>query len=167
MAASFTPLQPTVGIAHGDLRLVCRSLAMETHFMKLCLVLTLISDAVWNSVVSVATEYRQILRASAQSSPVLWACVWPTTSGWAVVAPKCFHFTITALTVDRDSSSRAEILQTDLLERWHLMTVPHWKSLSYSVWPFCCQCLSMEIVWPCAQFYTPVSSRCGWNSRIH
>ena len=35
MAASFTPLQPTLGIAHGDLRLVCGSSAMETHFMKL------------------------------------------------------------------------------------------------------------------------------------
>ena len=35
MAASFTPLQPTLGIAHGDLRLVCDCSAMETHFMKL------------------------------------------------------------------------------------------------------------------------------------
>ena len=35
MATSFTPLQPTLGIAHADLRLVCDCLAMETHFMKL------------------------------------------------------------------------------------------------------------------------------------
>jgi hypothetical protein len=35
MAASFTPLQPSLGIAHGDLRLVCGCLAMETLFMKL------------------------------------------------------------------------------------------------------------------------------------
>jgi hypothetical protein len=35
MAASFTPLQPTLGIAHGDLWFVCGYLAMETHFMKL------------------------------------------------------------------------------------------------------------------------------------
>jgi hypothetical protein len=34
MAASFTPLQPTLGIAHGDLRLVCDCSATETHFMK-------------------------------------------------------------------------------------------------------------------------------------
>jgi hypothetical protein len=34
MAASFTPLQPMLGIAHGDLRLVCGCSAMETHFMK-------------------------------------------------------------------------------------------------------------------------------------
>uniref|UniRef100_A0AAZ3RHR1 FERRY endosomal RAB5 effector complex subunit 3 n=3 Tax=Oncorhynchus tshawytscha TaxID=74940 RepID=A0AAZ3RHR1_ONCTS len=35
MAASFTPLQPTLGIAHGDLKLVCGYSAMEIHFMKL------------------------------------------------------------------------------------------------------------------------------------
>jgi hypothetical protein len=35
MAESFTPLQPTLGIAHGELRLVCGCSAMETHFMKL------------------------------------------------------------------------------------------------------------------------------------
>jgi hypothetical protein len=35
MAASFTPLQPMLDIAHGDLRLVCGCSAMETHLMKL------------------------------------------------------------------------------------------------------------------------------------
>ena len=35
MAESFTSLQLTLGIAHGDLRLVYICLAMETHFMKL------------------------------------------------------------------------------------------------------------------------------------
>ena len=30
-----------------------------------------------------------------------------------------------------------------------------------------CECLSMEIAWLCAWFYTPVSNGCGWNSRIH
>ena len=35
MEVSFTPLQPTLGIVHGDLTLVCGCLAMETHFMKL------------------------------------------------------------------------------------------------------------------------------------
>uniref|UniRef100_A0A8K9WMR0 Myosin XVIIIB n=1 Tax=Oncorhynchus mykiss TaxID=8022 RepID=A0A8K9WMR0_ONCMY len=34
-AESFTPLQPTLGIAHGDLRLVCGCSAMETHLMML------------------------------------------------------------------------------------------------------------------------------------
>jgi hypothetical protein len=35
MVASFTPLQPIVGIAHGDLRLVCGCSAIETHSVKL------------------------------------------------------------------------------------------------------------------------------------
>ena len=35
MAVSFTPLQLTLGIAHGDLRLVCVCSAMESHSMKL------------------------------------------------------------------------------------------------------------------------------------
>ena len=45
--------------------------------------------------------------------------------------------------------------------------VQRWKSLSCSVRPFYCQCLSMEIAWLWARFYTPVSKRCGWNNRIH
>ena len=40
-----------------------------------------------------------------------------TLCGWAVV-PRCFHFTITALTVDWGSSNRAEIWRTDFLEMW-------------------------------------------------
>jgi hypothetical protein len=35
MAASFTPLNPTLRFAHGDLRLVCGCSAMETYFMNL------------------------------------------------------------------------------------------------------------------------------------
>ena len=35
IAANFTPLQPMLGITHGDLRLVCGCSAMETHFVKL------------------------------------------------------------------------------------------------------------------------------------
>jgi hypothetical protein len=38
-----------------------------------------------------------------------------------MVAPRTFHFTITALTVDQGSSSRLERKETDLLERWHSM----------------------------------------------
>jgi hypothetical protein len=46
------------------------------------------------------------------------------------------------LTVDRGSCSRAEIWLTDLLERWHPMTVPCWKSLSSSVRTlYCHACL--------------------------
>jgi hypothetical protein len=95
--------------------------------------LTLLPETVWNSVVSVATEDRLFLCASALSGPVLSLCGLPLC-GWAVVAPRWFLFTITALAVDRGSSRRAEIWQTcwkgGLL--WH----GHIKSWSSSVWPF-------------------------------
>jgi hypothetical protein len=60
MAVSFTPLQPTLGIVHGDIRLVCGCSAMETHFMKLPINSSCadVSEAVWNLVVSVATKDR-------------------------------------------------------------------------------------------------------------
>jgi hypothetical protein len=35
LTASFTPLQLTLGIVHGDLRLVCGCSAMETHLVRL------------------------------------------------------------------------------------------------------------------------------------
>ena len=79
--------------------------------------------------------------------------------GQAVVAPRCFHFTITALTVDECSSSRAKIVRK--------IVRIYWKSLSSSIRPFYCQCLCMEITWLCARCYTPVSNGCGWNSQIH
>ena len=78
MVASFAPLQPFLGIVHGDLRLVCGCFAMETYFMMLLtkkvLVLTLLPETVWNSVVSVETEDRPFLRhlhASALAGHVL------------------------------------------------------------------------------------------------
>jgi hypothetical protein len=57
--------------------------------------------------------------------------------------------------------------QTDICPSDCQMTVPRWMSLNSSEMPFCCQCLSMEIAWRCARFYTPVKNRCGWNSQIH
>ena len=75
-----------------------------------------------------------------------------------------FHLTITAVTVDRGSFSRAGIWQTDLLERWHPIIAT--KSLSSSVRQFYYQCLFMEIAWLCARFYKPVSNGCGWKSWI-
>ena len=93
----------------------------------------------WNWRQTIITSY-----ALQWSCSVSLSCL-PLRS-WAVIAHRCFHFTITALTVDRRSASRAEMLQTDLLEKWHPMTVPRWKSLSSSVRPFYCQCLSMAVV---------------------
>ena len=43
-------------------------------------------------------------------------CVLPLRS-WAVVAPRHFHFTITALTVDRGRSSRAELFTNWLIRK--------------------------------------------------
>jgi hypothetical protein len=99
------------------------------------IVLTLLPEAVWNSVVSVATEDRRFLHATSfstrRSHSVSLCCLPPHV--WAVVAHRHFYFTITAHTVVRGSSSRAEFLQTDLLERWHPMTVPSWKLQSSSI----------------------------------
>jgi hypothetical protein len=90
----------------GELRLVCGCSATETHFMKLwtVIVLMLIPEAVWNLVVSVATEDRWFLRTALfiiQQSRSVSLC-GPPLRGWVVGAPRCFHFT-----VDRGRSSRA------------------------------------------------------------
>jgi hypothetical protein len=64
MAASFTLLKLTLGIVHGELRLVCGCSAMETHFMKLLTnssCADVVPEAVWNSAVSVATEDTKFL----------------------------------------------------------------------------------------------------------
>jgi hypothetical protein len=98
-------------------------------------------------LLSVANEDKLFLlatRFSTQWFHSLCMCGLSLRS-WTVIAPRCFRFTITALTVDLGSSSRAEIWRTDFLERWHPMTLPCWKSLTSSVRPFYCQCLSMEI----------------------
>ena len=169
MAVSFTPLQSTLGIVHGDLRLVCGCSAMAINFMKLQTNSYCADIASRVLLVIAATEDRPFLcvtRLSNRRSRSVSLCGLPL-HGWAVVAPIRFHFTITELSVDWGSSSRAEIWLTYLLERWYPMMMPHWKSLSSSVSSYYCQCLSMEIAWLCARFYTPVSNGCGWNSRIH
>jgi hypothetical protein len=118
------------------------------------IVLPLLPKAVWNSVVSVATEDRLFVHAvrfSTQRSHSVRLCR-VSLPGRAVLGPRRFQFTIIALTV-RGISSRAEIWWTDLLERWDPMTMPCLKSLSSSVRPFYCQCLFMEFAWQCARFY--------------
>ena len=64
---SFTPLQPTLGIDHGDLRLVCDCSVMENSSwssQRTVILLTLLLEVVWNSAVSVATEDRRFLRST-------------------------------------------------------------------------------------------------------
>ena len=135
MAVSFTPLQLKLGLVHGDLRLVYSCSAMETHFMKLP-ILSYCADVASKGILDVCSEcwnrglFLHALHFSTRQSNSVSFCGLPL-HGWAVVAPRHFHFTITALTFDQGSSSKAEIW-TDLLERWHPMTVPRWKSLSPS-----------------------------------
>ena len=74
---------------------------------------TLLPEAVWNSVMSVATDDRPFyhaMRFGTRLSHSVNLCGL-LRRGWAVVAPRCFHFTITAPTVDQGSSSKAEIWQ--------------------------------------------------------
>jgi hypothetical protein len=96
MAASFTPLQPMLGIARGDLRLVCGCSVMETHFMKLPGNSSCADVREW--MLQPRTDNVYALRASALCVPFC-ELVWS--------APRRFHFTITALIVDRGNSSRA------------------------------------------------------------
>jgi hypothetical protein len=154
MGVSFTSLQMTLRIAHGDLRLACGCLFMETHFMKLQA----------NSYCADGLELGS--ECCTWRSRSVSLCGLPVR-GWVIVAARRLHFPIASLTADRWSSSRAYILRTDLLERWHPMMVPHWKLLSSSVRPFYWQCLSMAIAWLCARIYTAVSNRLGLNSSIH
>lgn len=49
-----------------------------------------------------------VLHGSALGIPALSVCVVYHFVAELVVAPKCFHFIIIALTVDEDRSSRAE-----------------------------------------------------------
>jgi hypothetical protein len=80
MAARFTLLQPTLGIAHGDLRFVCWCSAVGNHSMKLPTNSYCADVASRGSlVVSAATEDRLFLRAS-HSVVLFCELVWPTTS---------------------------------------------------------------------------------------
>jgi hypothetical protein len=141
---SFTPLQPKLGIAHGDFRLVFGCSAMETHFRKLptnSYCADVASSGSWISRVGVAYEdILFFLHTSALGSPVLWACVAYHFVAELLLLLDVFTSQYQHL-VDRGSSSRAEIWQTNLLKRWYTMS--RWTSLSSSVRPLYCQCLSM------------------------
>jgi hypothetical protein len=109
---------------------LCAAAQPLKHISWTVFLLELLPEAVWNSVVSVATQNRWFSRTTRFSTR------------WS---RRRFHFTITAL--DRGSSSREEIGQNYLLERWRLYEALHWRILSSSVRPFCCRCLSMEILY--------------------
>lgn len=138
MAEWFKTLQQT--FAHCDFRLVCNCLAWEPSSWgswPTVLVLMLLPEAVLNLVVSVATAGRQFLCATCfntqQSHSVSLCGLMPY--GWAVVAPRCFH-----LTIGQDLwLTKAGLAWPKFdLERWHLMAVPHWKSLWYNTFDYSC-----------------------------
>jgi hypothetical protein len=78
MAARFTELQPTFGIARGSFRLVCGCSAMENHFVT-CPTNSSCADIVLDSLELIRecgrTDYFYELRHSTLGGPALWACV--------------------------------------------------------------------------------------------
>ena len=112
------------------------------------------------------TDDFYVLRASTFGGSVLWACGLPLC-GWAIVAPRHFHFTITAYTVDWAVPAGHTFYELTCWKggiQWRLMAHNNgWNGIKHME----TKCLSMEIVWLCARFYTPVSNGCGWNSRIY
>ena len=116
-------------------------------------------------VVSVATEDRQFLhttRFSTRQSHSVSLSGLPLRS-WAVVAPRRFPFTITALTVDQGSSSRAEICLKGVI-LWRCYIESHWALQQDQATANVCRWRLQGCV---LNFYTPVSNGCDWNSRIH
>jgi hypothetical protein len=140
MATSFTPLQPMLGIAHGDLSLMCGFSAMETHFMELPTnsFFPDIASRCSLELGSACCNRGQtiLMRFSTLRSRSVSLCGLPLRD-WAVVAPRRNHYTITALRVDRSSSSRAEIWHIDFLERWRSLTVPRCHVESYWALQYC------------------------------
>jgi hypothetical protein len=104
------------------------------------IVLTLLPESVWNSVVSVANEDRHIFFALQHSAVPFCELVWPTTSRLSRCCSEKFPLHKNSTYSWPGQLSRAEIWWTDLLERWHPRTVPCWKSPSSSVSPLYCQC---------------------------
>ena len=166
MAASFTPVQPTLGIAHGDLRLV-RLLghgnpfheAPDEQFLHWRCFQGQFGTHSW--MLQPRTDNFYMLRASALGGPVLWACVVEPL----LLLDVPLHNNSTYSWPGQLQQGRN--LTNCLVRMVASMTVPRCKSLSSSVRPFYCKCISMEIAWCCARFYTPVSNGCGWNSWIH
>ena len=127
MAESFTPPQQTLGLAHADLRLVCGCSAMETHFIKLP---TNSSCAEVASRASLKLGSECCNRGqmiftcfSTQWPHYVSLCGLPLYSG-AVVAPRYFHFKITALTVAGQTFDKLTFWKGGIL--WQSDFESHW-----------------------------------------
>jgi hypothetical protein len=99
-------------------------------------------------------DFFYTLLASVLGSPILWACV-------------AYHFVDELLLLLDVSTSQSQHLQLTRVEIWLTcwkgcrLTVPHWMSLSSSVRPFYCQCLTMEIAWLCFPFCLCICTNAG------
>ena len=145
MASSFTPLQLTLGFAHIDLRLVCSSTISGSSGWTV-LVLTLLPETVWN-IVKVATDLYALQHSVV---PFCDLCGLPLR-GWAVVAPRHFHFTITAqvLVGKVASYDGATLKVTELSSKAILL--PRFVYGDF-----------MTVL-----NFLHLSANCGWNSWIH
>ena len=125
MVVSFTPLQQTLGIGHGDLRLVCGYLAMETHFMKLHMNSSC-ADVASRGIFGTRYCMLQPIDRCDTRFSTRWSCSVSLCGlplcGWAVVAPRCFHFTITAQKFDSLTCWKGGIL-------WRCHIESHWALL--------------------------------------
>ena len=131
-----------LGIAHGDIKLVCGCLAMETHFMKLQMNSSSANVASRGclELCSEGCNWGQTIFTcfSAQRSRSVSLCGLPLR-GWAVVARRRFHFTITALTVDRGSSSRANIMN------WFVGNVASYDGATLKVIELFCKAILLPV----------------------
>ncbi len=132
VAACFTPLHLTLGIALGDVRLACSCSAMETYSTKLfphsfCAdinasgSLELFSNGISRTVVTLTYHPPTLW----QSDTTLWLYMVFRFMTELLLFLNAPIFQKMPLTVDRGISSRDEIWQTDSLQRWHPVTVPH------------------------------------------
>ncbi len=132
VAACFTPLHLTPGIALGDVRFECSCWAMENYSTKLyphsfCADIKMPVEVwtlqLWNQQKGgdsyVPSTHSVTERSHSVTSHGL------SLHGWVAAVPKFFHFPIISLTVDRGISRRDDISQTDSLQRWHPVSVPH------------------------------------------
>jgi hypothetical protein len=108
-AISFKPLQTTLGIAHGDLKLVCRCSAMETHFMNLLMNSYCAYVASRDSLEAGVKLFLCATLFSTWLSHSVSLCGQPLC-GWSVVAPRHIHFTITALRAASGSGQKSNVL---------------------------------------------------------
>ena len=111
LVESFTPLQLMLGIAHRKFRLVCGCSVMETNLMKLQMSSSCtefasrgsseLGSECCNRGQTIFTRYALSALGGTRSVRLYDLAL----RGWDNVAPRCFHFTITAVTVDQGISS--------------------------------------------------------------